>query len=133
LSMAAAIEHGSTHPLAKAVIAQAAEQHVAYTPAGELRDLPGLGLQAETGGQRIYLGNQRWMLQLGIPAADMEKQLQTIDADGRTISWLASEEDGQLRLAGVLAFGDEIKPSARLAIERLHALKLSTALLTGDN
>lgn len=133
LAMAAVIEHGSAHPLAKAVIDYAKKQGIAYSQATELRDLPGLGLQTGIEGQRVYLGNQRWMLQLGIPSAELEEQVKTIESDGRTISWLASEHDGQLRLIGILAFGDEIKPSARLAIQRLHALKLSTVLLTGDN
>lgn len=133
LAMAAAIEHGSAHPLARAVVDHAKKQDIAYSPATELRDLPGLGLQAEVNGRRVYLGNQRWMLQLGIPSADLEEQVKTIESDGRTISWLASEQYTQLSLIGVLAFGDEIKPSARLAIDRLHALKIGTVLLTGDN
>lgn len=133
LKIAASIEHGSAHPLATAVVDYAKKQGIAYAPATELRDLPGLGLQAEIEGQRIFLGNHRWMLQLGIPSAELEKQALTIQGDGLTISWLATELDGKLQLEGILAFGDEIKPSARLAIERLHALKLNTVLLTGDN
>ena len=133
LALAAAIEHGSAHPLARAVVDQAKKQGLAYSLATELRDLPGLGLQAEVDGRRVYLGNQRWMQQLGIPSDELGEQAKTIESDGRTISWLAGEQDGQLRLIGVLAFGDEIKPSARLAIERLHALRLQTVLLTGDN
>ncbi len=133
LALAAAIEHGSAHPLARAVVDQAKKQGLAYSPATELRDLPGLGLQAEIDGRRVYLGNQRWMQQLGIPSAELDEQVKAIEGDGRTISWLAGEQDGQLRLIGVLAFSDEIKPSARLAIQRLHALKLQTVLLTGDN
>ncbi|PKO92260.1 MAG: copper-translocating P-type ATPase [Betaproteobacteria bacterium HGW-Betaproteobacteria-1] len=133
LAMAAAIEHGSAHPLARAVIDHAKKQGIAYSPATELRDLPGLGLQAEIDGRQVYLGNQRWMLQLGIPAIELDEQVKAIESDGRTISWLANEQDAQLRLIGVLAFGDEIKPSARLAIQRLHGLKLHTVLLTGDN
>jgi len=133
LAMAAAVEHGSAHPLARAVADQAKKRGLVYSPASELRDLPGLGLQAEINGRRVYLGHQRWMQQLGIPSAELDEQIKAIESDGRTISWLASEQDGQLRLIGVLAFGDEIKPSAELAIERLHALKLQTVLLTGDN
>ncbi len=133
LAMAAAIEHGSAHPLAQAVIDHANKQGIAYSPANGLSDLPGLGLQAEIEGQRVYLGNQRWMQQLGISSVELDEQVKTIEDYGRTISWLASEQDGQLRLIGMLAFGDEIKPSARLAIKRLHGLKLDTVLLTGDN
>lgn len=133
IMLAASIEHGSAHPLARAVVEYAKKQGIDYTQASELSDHPGLGLQAEIEDQRIYLGNQRWMLQLGINPAELEKQTQAIQTDGRTISWLAMEQDGKLQLEGILAFGDEIKPSAKFAIERLHALKLNTVLLTGDN
>ena len=133
LAMAAAIEHGSAHPLARAVVEQANVQGIAYTTATALRDLPGLGLQAEIDGRRVHLGNQRWMLQLGISAAKLESLAHAVRAEGRTLSWLTFEQDGRLSPAGILAFGDEIKPGAKPAIERLHALKLNTVLLTGDN
>jgi P-type Cu+ transporter len=131
LSLAAAIEHGSVHPLAKAVVDYAKAHSIAYKPASELRDLPGLGLQAEIEGQRVYLGNQRWMLELGFKAADLNsKDHQT---SGHTISWLAVETNGIKQLKGMLAFGDAIKPSAKFAVDRLHSLNLNTVLLTGDN
>lgn len=133
LRLAASIEHGSTHPLAKAVVEYANKHDLGYIPATELRDLPGLGLRANIESQRVYLGNERWMLELGFQPAEMEKCTKEMQNEGRTISWLAVESDGIKQLRGVLAFGDEIKDSARFAVERLHALKLSTVLLTGDN
>jgi Cu+-exporting ATPase len=54
-----------------------------------------------------------------------------LEADGRTVSWLASI--GDKRLLGVLGFGDAVKPTARAAVEALHALGLRTVMLTGDN
>jgi Cu+-exporting ATPase len=133
IRLAASIEHGSAHPLAKAVVEYAKKQDIAYTPATELRDLPGLGLQAEIEDRRVYLGNQRWMLELGFKPAELESHAKDIQTEGRSISWLAVELDGVKQLKGVLAFGDEIKASARFAVERLHALNLNTVLLTGDN
>ncbi len=133
IRLAASIEHGSAHPLAKAVVEYAKKQDIAYTPAIELRDFPGLGLQAEIEGRRVYLGNQRWMLELGFKPAELESHAKDIQTEGRSISWLAVELDGVKQLKGVLAFGDEIKASARFAVERLHALNLNTVLLTGDN
>src|SRR5690606_4072509 len=101
LKIAASIEHGSAHPLATAVVDYAKKQGIAYAPATALRDLPGLGLQAEIEGQQIFLGNQRWMLQLGIPSTELEKQAMIIQGDGLTISWLATELDGKLQLEGI--------------------------------
>ncbi|MDZ4098424.1 MAG: heavy metal translocating P-type ATPase, partial [Methylophilaceae bacterium] len=103
VSLAAAIEHGSAHPLAKAVVDYAKAHSIAYKPATDLRDLPGLGLEAEIEGQRVYLGNQRWMLELGFKSADLNsKDHQT---NGHTISWLAVETNGIKQLKGMLAFG----------------------------
>lgn len=133
IRLAAAIEHGSAHPLASAVLDYAKTHLIAYTPATDLRDLPGLGLEAEIEGQHVYLGNQRWMLELGFESAELDTYLKDSQTTGRTISWLAIEANGIKRIKGMLAFGDAIKPSAKYAVDRLHALNLKTVLLTGDN
>ncbi len=133
IRLAAAIEHGSAHPLARAVITLAEKRGIIHEPALELLDMPGLGLQASVDGQRAYLGNQRWMLQLGISENALTELAQGVGSAGRTVSWLALKTEGQLQLKGMLVFGDEIKPSAAFAIERLHALGIATVLLTGDN
>jgi len=133
IRLAAAIEHGSAHPLARAVITLAEKRGIAYEKVTELKDMPGLGLQATLDGQRAYLGNQRWMWQLGIGEALLAGLAQEAASSGRTVSWLAMETDGKLQLKGMLVFGDEIKASAAFAIRRLHELRISTVLLTGDN
>lgn len=133
IRLASSIEHGSAHPLASAVIDYAKTHNIDYTPATDLRDLPGLGLEAEINGQRVYLGNQRWMLDLGFESTELDSYLKDNQSAGRTISWLAIEVDGIKRIKGMLAFGDAIKPSAKAAVDRLHALSLKTVLLTGDN
>ncbi|HEY8354900.1 MAG TPA: heavy metal translocating P-type ATPase [Methylophilaceae bacterium] len=133
LAMAAAIEYGSAHPLAQAVVGQADARRIRYAPTAALHDHPGLGLQAEIDGRPAYLGNRRWMLQLGIPASELDSLAQAIPADGCTLSWLAIEREGGPSVAGILAFGDEIRPDARHAVKRLHTMKLKTVLLTGDN
>lgn len=129
MRLAASIEHGSAHPLAKAVVDHAKAQGIAYKPATDLRDVPGRGLEAEIDGQRVYLGNQRWMLELGFKTDELDMHVK----DGQTISWLAVEANGMKHIKGMLAFGDAIKPSAKAAVDRLHALNLNTVLLTGDN
>jgi P-type Cu+ transporter len=133
IMLAASIEHGSEHPLAKAVIDYAKTNSIAYQPATDLRDLPGLGLEAEIEGQRVYLGNQRWMLELGFKTSELDSYTKDSETIGRTISWLAIDANVSKQLKGMLAFGDAIKPSAKFAVDRLHALSLNTVLLTGDN
>src|SRR5690554_3203283 len=133
LALAAAVEYGSAHPLAKAVLDQAHKDNISYVPASDLRDFAGLGLQGKVDGKRAYLGNHRWMKQLGISEDILRSQREAISCDGHTISWLAIEEKGELSLAGVLAFGDRIKPEAYTAINKLTTMGLSTVILTGDN
>jgi len=72
------------------------------------------------------------MQELGIDLAPLAAQAEALQQKGMTVSWLASE-GGNRRLLGLLAFGDNIKPSAKAAVQRLHAIGVKTVLLTGDN
>jgi Cu+-exporting ATPase len=87
--------------------------------------LPGRGVKANVGGVTVYLGNQRLMRELGV-AADGAQEHERL---GRTVSWLVVDN----ALAGMLAFGDNVKPSARAAVERLEGLGIKCVMLTGDN
>jgi Cu+-exporting ATPase len=118
LSLAAAIQAGSTHPLAKAVLRAAAGLSV--PAATGHRTLSGRGAAATIDGQEYHLGNRAMLKQLG---------LSTDDAPSGTASWLT---DGK-RSLGRLDFSDPVKPTAAQAIARLKALGIESAMLTGDN
>jgi Cu+-exporting ATPase len=133
LELAWAVQQYSDHPLAKAVAEAAREQHLQLAPATSAAALPGRGVQAEAGGQTIWLGNLRLMQELGADTTPFQAQAQRHEQDGRTVSWLAIRADGQVRVEGLLAFGDRIKPTARAAVERLAAMGVSALMLTGDN
>lgn len=133
IKLAASVEQGSTHPLASAVLTYANQRALSFPVASNLRDLPGLGLEAIVEDKTIYLGNHRWMGELGFKAEEMESIILESKSIGKTISWLAIEINGQRTLKGWLAFEDEIKSTANHAISRLHQLKIETVLLTGDN
>ncbi|WP_019561598.1 heavy metal translocating P-type ATPase [Caldimonas manganoxidans] len=132
LAWAAALQSGSEHPLARAVLQAAARRAVVYTPAQDVRALPGRGVTGRVDGRDLVLANARGLQELGLDLAPMAGPAQALQAQGRTVSWLA-ETAPTPRLLGLLAFGDALKPQARDAIARLHAQGIRTVLVSGDN
>lgn len=132
LGLFAAIQQGSEHPLARAVLQRAREAGVTVPLANALRALPGRGMAADVDGQSLRLGNQRLMQELGLAVADLP--LPAAAGQGATLSWLASvADDGRATVLGVAAFADRVRPESAAAVAALHALGLETVLLTGDN
>jgi Cu+-exporting ATPase len=133
LRLAAAVQQGSSHPLANAVMQAAQQQQLEVPPATKVQTLPGRGVQAEVEGATLYLGNARLMQELGVQPAEPLPLAQQLENAGRTVSWLARDAQGVKTLLGLLAFGDTVRPSARAAIEGLRANGVSSLMLTGDN
>nr|WP_308494686.1 heavy metal translocating P-type ATPase [Duganella lactea] len=132
LQLAAAVQHGSEHALARAV-RQAAEARalVALEAAAGSSALPGRGIATTVAGTRLLLGSTRLMREQGVSVQVLSARAAELERAGHTISWLADADAHQL--LGLLAFGDRIKPQAQAAIAALHALGIQTLLLTGDN
>ena len=127
LRLAAAVQAGSEHPLARAVLARAGALEVPV--ARGVRARPGRGLEGEVEGRRVLLGSARLMQEAGIDTAPLRTEASGLAADGRTVSYLA--EHG--RLLALLGFGDAPKAGAAAAVARLRAAGLRVVLLTGDN
>ena len=133
LRFAAAVQQGSEHPLARAVMHAAEDKHMQVPAATSGKALPGLGMQAEVEGVTHHLGSRRLMQRLNVALEPMLVAATRLESAGRSVSWLARETDGVQQLIGLLAFGDSIKPNAAAAIARLHAQGVRTVMLTGDN
>lgn len=136
LRLAAGVQAGSSHPLARAVLDAAREEGVDMAAMHDAQSLPGRGMRARApdDGGDLYLGNDRLMDELGVARAPLAMRAEALAQAGQTVSWLAEvPAGGTARLLGLLAFGDTIKPGARAAIERLHAMGVKTAMITGDN
>jgi len=144
LALAWAAQQYSEHPLAHAVATAAREAGLALPAATDARALPGRGVQARVDGEPVYLGNLRLMRELGVDVnagqgasaaavALLHEAAARQEADGRTVSWLASGAEGALALRGLLVFGDRIKPTSRAAVAGLQALGIEVVMLTGDN
>ena len=129
LTLAAAVQQTSAHPLARAVLDEAARRALPVPDATDGRALPGRGVQADVDGATILLGNRRLMNDLGVLAGGAEAH----EAAGRTVSWLAERRGDAVTVLGLLAFGDQLKPGAQAAVARLVARGITPVLLTGDS
>jgi Cu+-exporting ATPase len=131
LRLAAAVQRGSEHPLAGAVLRRAEAEAIAPPPARSFRAVAGRGVSAEVEGRALLLGSQPMMEEHGLGTAALAGQADQLEAAGRTVSWLA-EAAPDARVLGLLAFGDAVRPSARDAVEQLRRRGVRTVMLTGD-
>ena len=148
LVLAGALQRGSEHPLAAAVLQAAQADGLALPDAAAVRQVSAVagrgveGVVAESGSapRHLRLGSSRWMAELGLDLSAHQDAALALAAQGRTVSWLAevNQEGGAAveqppRLLGLLAFGDTVKPTAPAAMAALRALGVRTVLVTGDN
>lgn len=130
LALAAAVEQGSEHPLAAAVVRGAEAKGISYQPAADFRSVTGGGVAGTVAGRIVRVGKPAFLESEGIrvePAvADRAAALQ---AEGKTVLFVSA--DG--RMAGLLAVADPIKASTRDAIADLHRLGIHVVMATGDN
>ncbi len=154
LALAAAVQHGSEHPLAKAVQRSFdAETAGASLPqVSAIRAVAGRGVSAslrqDGADAEVFIGSERWMTERGVDLAEFAAAAAAHQAEGRTVSFVAAAPlpgapadaaGGSAgspvppRALGLLAFGDAIKPGAAAAVGALHRLGVRTILLTGDN
>jgi P-type Cu+ transporter len=132
LALAAAVQSGSTHPLALAVLAAAQHEKSVVPQVSGVQVMAGRGMAASTQGHALRLGSTRFMEELHVDLAPLADRAAALQAEGRTVSWLADVQ-GTPRLLGLMAFGDAMKVSAAPAVRRLQALGIRTALVSGDN
>ena len=132
LRAAAAVQQGSEHPLAQAVLRHVAGLSLTIAGASASRALPGRGARAEVGGSLLLVGSRRLMHDEGLQTAAQESQAVELEEQGRTVMWVAEAGPTQ-RLLGFIAVGDRPREGAREAVARMHAMGLLTVMLTGDN
>jgi len=130
LKLAAALEHGSEHPIAEAIIQQAKSQKLDLPAVTDFEALAGRGVRGTIAGKVFYLGNERLCHELGYCTPKSEEALRSIGEQGKTAVLLFSEN----KPVGVIAVADQVRPQAAQAIQSLRWLGLKRILmLTGDN
>ena len=129
LTLAAALESRSEHPLAKAVLADAEAKAITPPEVTDFAALPGNGLAAKLDGMDIYAGNAAFIqTRLTLPAA-LAQQAEKLASEGKTPLFFG----GAGRLLGVIAVADTIKEDSPEAIRQLQNMGIRVVMLTGDN
>ncbi|MEX5593467.1 heavy metal translocating P-type ATPase [Pseudomonas orientalis] len=132
LQQAGALQRGSEHPLAKAVLDACDEQGLHPADVSASQSLTGRGIAGTLDGRQLALGNRRLLEETGLDAGPLSQRATEWEAEGRTLSWLI-EQGVHPRVLGLFAFGDTLKPGALHAVQQLKAQHISSHLLTGDN
>lgn len=133
LTWALAIQQHAEHPLAGALRSYAQDQGIQAGPAGDFRVVAGRGATGVIDGHQVWLGNDLLMAEQGVAMAPWQTQTAEHESLGRTLSWLAIEDQGQVRIAALMAFADTIKPSAAATIQQLQQLGIDSWLISGDS
>jgi P-type Cu+ transporter len=133
LTLAAALQAGSEHPLAEAVRRRAVAEGLQVETTRNFRALAGRGVAAEVAGRSLLMGNRRLLQESGLTLdAELGRRAEALEASGRTVSWLAQTEPEAVVL-GVVAFGDAVKETSRDAVRSLQRQGVRSVMLTGDS
>ncbi|WP_376795064.1 heavy metal translocating P-type ATPase [Thermogemmatispora sp.] len=129
LRLAAEVEQGSEHPLARAVVEAARQRGLSLVRRPErLTALPGRGLEAVLEGQAVLIGGPRLLEECGLDLGKVRAELERLEQEGSTLMLVAVAG----RLAGLLAMADTLKPGSAEAVRQLQAQGLQLWLLSGD-
>jgi len=132
LQNAGALQRGSEHPLAQAVLDACRERGLTLDNIQNSGSLAGRGIAGTLNSVELALGNRRLLEESGLLPGTLEQTAQSWEAEGRTLSWLIAL-GSHPSVLGLFAFGDTLKPGAAEAVKQLTARHISSHLLTGDN
>ncbi|MFV5464096.1 HAD-IC family P-type ATPase, partial [Acinetobacter sp. 207] len=122
-------EAKSEHPIALAIVQAATEKQVSLLPVTEFDSITGSGIEALVNGQRIQIGADRYMQQIGLDVSAFNAEAARLGQEGKTPIYMAIDQ----QLAAIVAVADPIKDTTFAAIAALHQLGLKVAMITGDN
>ncbi|MGE0280455.1 MAG: heavy metal translocating P-type ATPase [Rhizobiaceae bacterium] len=129
LSMAAALEQGSSHPLAVAILARAKADKVPVPPASAAKAVSGKGVEGNVGGVSVFLASSQAAGERIALAPGQISQIEALNGQGKTVSVLLAGD----AVAGLLAMRDEPRADAKAGLAALKANGIRTVMLTGDN
>ncbi|MEO8118749.1 MAG: heavy metal translocating P-type ATPase [Rhodoferax sp.] len=133
LKIAASLQSGSEHPLARAVVMAARDKGLSIDAPDNVRAVPGRGTEGEVGVRSFLICSLRWMEELKIDTRALAAEATVLQAQGATVSAMAERTTQGLTLRALLAFGDEPKPGAKEALAALRARGIKTIMISGDN
>ncbi|WP_372869744.1 heavy metal translocating P-type ATPase, partial [Planomicrobium okeanokoites] len=130
LKTAASIEKMSQHPLASAILRKAEKSSIELTEVENFQSITGKGAKAEIKDQTYYIGSPNLFAETLKVSSDIQKEVETLQAVGKTVMLLGSRDE----VKGYIAVADQIRPSSSTIIQKLYDLGIQkTIMLTGDN
>jgi Cu+-exporting ATPase len=133
LALAARVQSGSEHPLARAVVSAAEKQGLTGPTAQDLQAVPGKGVLAKVDGRQLLLGSLRWLQEEGLDIGMWQPDINALQAQGASLSALAERTDAGLHALLLMGFGDEPKAGAAQALTALRDRGLKLVMISGDN
>ena len=128
LKLAASVERGSEHPLAAAIVAAARERNIEPLAAKEFDAPSGKGVVGTIDQQRVVVGHEKFLTELGIPVEPLQGEAERLRSEGATVVFAAVEQ----KLAGIIAVADPIKATTPAALAALREQNIAIVMLTGD-
>lgn len=129
LSLMAAVESKSEHPIARAIVQAAVDKELILSPVADFKSVTGYGIEAMVSEHLVNIGADRYMKKLGLNPNVFSQFSDRLGEEGKTPLYVAIDQ----KLAAIIAVADPIKESTFAAIEALHQLGLKVAMITGDN
>jgi len=129
VEFAGAVESGSEHPIAQAVVKKAKESSILVPALEKFEVLNGLGVKAIVRGNSVYAGNRKMMKKFGIPTEPVEEKMSMLESQGKTAIIVAVDD----KIEGIIAVADSLKESSPMAVAALKDLGIECIMITGDN
>jgi len=129
LALAAAVEAGSSHPLALAIVEEVEARSIKLKKASDSQNLSGRGVQATVAGKRVTIASPRYANEIAAFSPQQESIIQALEDKGKTIAVVLADE----KLLGIIALRDELREDAKSAMKELSDIGVSAVMLTGDN
>lgn len=131
LLLAASIQSGSEHPLAKAIVQRAESKSLTIEMASSVKALPGRGVEGEVNSRWLIIGTRKLMLERGIIVSALDDKADEFKESGESIAYIADLKDQ--KLLGLFSFSDRIKEAARETVKELIDRGIKPVMITGDN
>ncbi len=129
LRFAAALELGSSHPLATAILAKATERELSLPPTSDANAMGGVGVRAMAEGVEVFVGSPKAADERAPMTPAQREQISALNHEGKTVSIVLVGHE----VAGAIAMRDEVRPDARAGLKALTEMGIKTVMLTGDN
>ena len=129
LLYAATAESGSEHPLGQAIVKHAKAKNIRIGEPKNFKAIAGHGISASYRGKKVLLGNRKLMTKNRIDTERVEKNVQKLEEDGKTVMFIAINK----KLAGLIAVADTLKENSSEAVKKLELMGIDVIMITGDN